>query len=119
MLILFIDHFGLIDDKQWQHYLMLSHLSDYHFLLNMLLIVISILQITVAKEHQSLKSGKRLSRSNSIMRTEHQNKTARSSFNSAGLTYETNGGENSVRNPEEGSLEGESFVDRVGMTIME
>lgn len=40
----------IIQDKQWQHYLLLSQLSEYHFLFNMLLIVISILQITVANE---------------------------------------------------------------------
>ena len=98
---------------------MLSHLSDYHFLLNMLLIVISILQIAVAKEHQSLKSGKRLSRSNSIMRTEHQNKTAQSLSNTSHLNYETNGSNKSFNNPDEGSLEGESFVDRVGLATIE
>ena len=44
------DELTIIQDKQWQHYLLLSQLSEYHFLFNLLLIVISILQITVANE---------------------------------------------------------------------
>lgn len=47
---LFQDELTVIQDKQWQHYLLLSQLSEYHFLFNLLLIVISILQITVANE---------------------------------------------------------------------
>ena len=53
------------------------------------------------------------------MRTEHQNKTAQSLSNASHLNYETNGSNKSFSNPDEGSLEGESFVDRVGLTTIE
>ena len=36
--------------KQWNHYLMLSQLSQYQFLFNILLMFISVLQIAVTNE---------------------------------------------------------------------
>ena len=118
-----LDHFGLIENKQWQHYLMLSQLSDYHFLLNMLLVVISILQITVANERKLWKSEKqRLSRSNSSMSIEYQSqyaKSVRSLLSTSTFITGTKEGNISPDNPEEGSLEGVSFVDRVRLKGME
>ena len=42
--------YTVIEDKQWSHYVMFTQLSDYHFLFNILLIIISTLQIAVSNE---------------------------------------------------------------------
>ena len=106
----------IIQDKQWQHYLLLSQLSEYHFLFNMLLIVISILQITVAnetalkeaemnpEEFQSLAVSKRQSL-RSLLHSRHTQRGLFSSFkeNKNDLSYQE-----SLLDDKE-----ETFVDRV------
>ena len=104
---------------------MLSQLSDYHFLLNMLLIVISILQITVANELLHVRgTGLKMKRSNSLHLTPSQRMSLKTLISSSSSQIPTRAKEGDQKDqsssPEEviNQSEGASFVDRVCSIIL-